>query len=184
MFNLLLNIDQSVTLFFYKLFSHNVFFDIFFSFFSFLGSTVFVWLIIIFLVVFFEEKAHPGISKNDKKFIVIFTLTIFLSFLTSEVILKNIFQRPRPFSQIKNLKLKIKNYPSDFSFPSGHATIAFATATTLSFFDKKRKWFYYFLASLIAYSRLYLGVHYFFDVVIGGIIGTMISRIILKKLKT
>ncbi len=184
MLNLLLNIDKSLTLFFHNLFPHNIFFDTIFSFFSVIGSAAFIWITIILLVVFFEEKAHPSISKQDKKFIIIFTLTIFLSFLTSEVILKNIFKRPRPFLQIKNLKLKIKNYPSDFSFPSGHATIAFATATTLSFFNKKRKWFYYFLAFLIAYSRLYLGVHYFFDVVVGAVIGVMISRIILKKLKT
>lgn len=182
MINQIINFDTQITLFLKNLFPHNLFFDGVFSFFSFIGSTAIIWLLIIFLVVFFEEKAHPGISKKDKKFIIIFSLTIFLSFLISEVILKNIFRRPRPISTgFNRFQLVLTNYPKDFSFPSGHTTIAFAAAACLSFFDKKRKWLYYMLATLIAYSRIYLGVHYFLDVIAGGIIGTIIAQILLIK---
>ncbi len=184
MFNSAIIIDQKITFCLYNLFPDNIFLRNFFSFFSFIGSAAFIWIVFLILIVFIEEKAHPGISKKDKEFIIIFTLTIFFSFLTTEVFLKNLIRRPRPFYQIQNLKLKIQNYPQDFSFPSGHSTIAFAAATTLSFFNKKRRFIYFTIASLIAYSRLYLGVHYFFDVLVGGIVGMIISKIILnfKKL--
>ncbi|MFA6513419.1 MAG: phosphatase PAP2 family protein, partial [Patescibacteria group bacterium] len=52
-------------------------------------------------------------------------------------------------------------------------------ATILAYFDKKRRWFYYIIAVLISYSRIYLGCHYFLDVVAGTILGFVISKIIL-----
>ena len=61
---------------------------------------------------------------------------------------------------------------------------AFAAATVLSFFDKKRRWFYYTVAMLISYSRIYLGCHYFFDVIVGAIIGYIISQLLLFFLYT
>lgn len=183
MIDKIVKFDIQITTFLKNLFPHNLFFGAIFSFFSFVGSTSILWLLIIILVLFFEEKAHPGISKRDKKFIIIFTLTIFFSFLISEVILKNIFRRPRPIStDFNQFQRVLTNYPKDFSFPSGHSTIAFAAAACLSFFDKKRKWLYYLLAFLIAYSRIYLGVHYFLDVVAGVIIGILISNLINKFL--
>ncbi|MGB9883632.1 MAG: phosphatase PAP2 family protein [Microgenomates group bacterium] len=180
MLSLLIYLDKQLTIFLNHLLPDNIFLHNFFSFFSFIGTSIFIWVIFLILIVFFEEKAHPGISKKDKKFIIIFTLTIFFSFLTTEVFLKNLIRRPRPFYQIQNLKLKIQNYPKDFSFPSGHSTIVFAAATILSFFDKKRRFIYFTIASIVAYSRLYLGVHYFLDIVGGGIIGILIGNFIYK----
>ncbi|GAB4219405.1 MAG: phosphatase PAP2 family protein [Candidatus Microgenomates bacterium] len=183
MIDKIVKFDTQITIFLKNLFPHNLFFDTFFSFFSFVGSASILWLLIILIVLFFEEKAHPGISKRDKKFIIIFTLTIFFSFLISEIVLKNIFRRPRPIStDFNQFQLIPTNYLKDFSFPSGHATIAFASATCLSFFDKKRRGLYYFFSTLIAYSRLYLSAHYFLDVVTGAIIGILISNLINRFL--
>lgn len=169
--------DINLTLFFKNLIPQNSFFSTVFSFFSLQGGSIFIWILIVVFVVFLEEKKYPGISKKDKKFLFLFFLVLFLSFFSSEIILKNIFQRPRPIIN------QIMPISKSYSFPSSHSTIAFALATTLSFFDKKRKSFYYFLASIIAYSRLYLGVHYFFDVLAGAIIGIFISKIIKNKIK-
>lgn len=172
--NSLLSLDQSVTLFLKNLISHNVFFDYFFSFFSLKGSSILIWILIIVGVAILEEKRYPGISKKDKKFIVFFSLSFILTTLIVEFPLKNIFERARPIVS------QIYQCPIDYSFPSGHAATAFAAATILTYFDKKRRWFYYTIAILISFSRIYLGCHYFLDVIIGAMIGYLISRLLFK----
>ena len=67
-----------------------------------------------------------------------------------------------------------------YSFPSNHAANSFVFATVLSYFYEKNKTFLYILASAIAFSRVYVGVHYPLDIVSGAIIGYIISWIILS----
>jgi undecaprenyl-diphosphatase len=178
----LLSLDYFITNLLNKLIPHNIFFDYFFSFFSLKGSSILIWLLVILLSVILEERKNPKISKRDKKFIILFSLSFLITFFVSDIFLKNIFLRPRPqlISTNFNLFQFISNScPTDFSFPSAHAATAFAAATVLTFFDKKRKWFYYTVALLISYSRIYLGCHYFFDVIAGAIIGYIISQALL-----
>lgn len=184
----LLRFDYFLTDLLNKLIPHNVFFDYFFSFFSLKGASILVWLLVIVIVAILEERKNPGISKQDKKFIILFSLSFLLTAILSDIILKNIFIRPRPFSadyllpiQPTRLIQPILTCPLNFSFPSTHAATAFAVATVLTFFDKKRRWFYYLTAIIISYSRIYLGCHYFFDVLSGSIIGYTISKLILKN---
>jgi len=172
--NSLLSLDQSVSLFLKNFIPHNIYFDNFFSFFSLKGSSILIWILVIVAVAILEERKYPGISKKDKKFLVLFSLSFLLTTLIVEYILKNIFERVRPIAT------QIYQCPTDYSFPSGHAATAFAAATILSFFDKKRRWFYYTIAVLISFSRIYLGCHYFLDVLIGVIIGYFLSKILLK----
>jgi len=67
-----------------------------------------------------------------------------------------------------------------YSFPSNHAANSFVFATVLSYFYEKNKIPLYVLASAIAFSRVYVGVHYPLDIVFGSIIGYIISWIILS----
>lgn len=187
MISQLLYLDNKLTLILQNLFPHNRLFDFFFSFFSLAGVSVFIWIIILILAIIFEETKHPGISRRDKKFIIIFTLSFLITGFLVNIILKNLIARPRPFFQKKlispnlNKSQLISTYcPTDFSFPSAHASASFAAATVLSAFDKKRKWFYYITAVLISYSRIYLGCHFFTDVLSGGLIGYFISKIIVQ----
>ncbi len=178
-----MNLDYTLTNFLAKLIPHIPFLNYFFSFFSLKGSSILIWILVIIGVTILEERKNPGISKRDKKFIILFSISFFLTFLLTDIILKNIFFRPRPMlSDFVRLYPISSNFicPSNFSFPSGHAATAFAAATVLTFFDKKRRWFYYMVAILISYSRIYLGCHYFFDVGVGGILGYMISSLILR----
>lgn len=162
--------DTYFTAFIFNL-PHNFIFDSFFGFFSFLGKAAFVWIIIFLYLIIFEEK-------KDKQFIIYFVVTLLISGLMI-VTFKNLVKRPRPLNEIKNLKLEIKNYPSDYSFPSGHALSAFAAATILAFFNKKRRKIFYSIAILIAFSRVYLGYHYVSDIIGGAIMGWFISRVTL-----
>jgi len=175
-----MNLDYFLTNFFSKLLPHNQFFDSFFAFFSLKGSSILIWILVILIAAILEERKNPGISKRDKKFIIIFSLSFLLTAFLSDIVLKYIFLRPRPFPLLPTpYTLHPFICPTDFSFPSAHAATAFASATVLTFFDRKRSWFYYIIAVLISYSRIYLGCHYFADVFLGAILGYLISKIIL-----
>jgi membrane-associated phospholipid phosphatase len=93
--------------------------------------------------------------------------------------LKISFERERPFTTYPNEITKHTGAGS-FSFPSGHTSMAFATATSLSLICPK--WYVivpsYLWASGVAYSRMYLGVHYPSDVLAGALIGSGISLLV------
>ncbi|MFA8450650.1 MAG: phosphatase PAP2 family protein [Bacteroidales bacterium] len=120
-------------------------------------------------------------------------MTTFTSALFFKDILKLIFTRPRPFVTydfINNLAA-----PTNFSFPSGHTTSAFAAAFIFSFLFPRQKilcGLFFIWAIIVAYSRPYMGVHYFTDVLGGifyvlfysGLIYYGCSKTILKKAKS
>ncbi len=86
--------------------------------------------------------------------------------------LKISVDRPRPYVKYPELIYK-KGTGGRFSFPSGHTTNAFATATSLSLAFPR--WYVivpaYSYAIAIGYSRMYLGMHYPSDVIVGALIG-------------
>jgi undecaprenyl-diphosphatase len=65
--------------------------------------------------------------------------------------------------------------PHDGSFPSGHATTSFACATMLAFSAPRAAPAFFVLAAAIAWSRVYVGVHYPLDVLGGAVLGVLIS---------
>lgn len=69
--------------------------------------------------------------------------------------------------------------PHSHSFPSGHAATAFAGATVLSYLVPRAAPAFFALAAAIAYSRLYVGVHYPLDVVGGAVIGVATALLLL-----
>jgi undecaprenyl-diphosphatase len=68
--------------------------------------------------------------------------------------------------------------PHDGSFPSGHATASFACATMLAFYAPRAAPALFLLAAAIAWSRVYVGVHYPLDVLGGAVLGVLISIVL------
>jgi undecaprenyl-diphosphatase len=107
---------------------------------------------------------------------------LLLTTLLGEGIIKHLVQRQRPYNHIDSLNLLISE-PMTYSFPSGHTGSSFAAATVLgSRMHKLAPWVFSF-AVIIAFSRLYLMVHYATDVLAGAALGTLCAVFILRIYK-
>jgi membrane-associated phospholipid phosphatase len=131
-----------------------------------------------------------GVIRKDKVMTMnsyeLITSTIVGSVLTTTM--KFSFDRSRPFVTYPNDITKYTKAGSK-SFPSGHTSMAFATATSISLMYPK--WYIiapsFLWASSIGYSRMYLGVHYPSDVLAGALLGAGSSigtHYLFKYLKT
>ncbi|MGB9701918.1 MAG: phosphatase PAP2 family protein [Candidatus Kapaibacteriota bacterium] len=130
--------------------------------------------IYLFLILFL-------IVKYKKKGVIIVLLLIIavgLTDLISSHIIKEIFQRLRPCWTQTEIHLLVP-CGAGKSFPSSHAANNFALAYILSYFFKQNKWIFYILATLVAYSRVAVGVHYPSDVIGGALLGLFISYSII-----
>lgn len=68
----------------------------------------------------------------------------------------------------------------DPSFPSGHTSASFAAATALYAIDRRWGIAAYFFAVLMGFSRLYLGVHFPTDVLVGAVIGVLLAKLVIR----
>ena len=99
--------------------------------------------------------------------------------LITNVCLKNLVARTRPYEVVEGLVPLIRK-PTDYSFPSGHTCASFACTLVLyRILPKKYGVPAVLLAALIAFSRLYVGVHYPTDVLGGLAVGIFSSCLVL-----
>lgn len=166
--NYLLNIDNSI-LNFFSVVIKNKFFDVIMPFASNINNNGEVWIIIAIILLF---------NKNiDVKTLGISMLiALALGFLLGEVVLKNVIGRVRPVSAAYNYSFIITP-PKSFSFPSGHTTSSFAAFGVCLFKKAKYRYLALALAILIAFSRIYLHVHYPSDVLGGIILGILSAKV-------
>lgn len=96
--------------------------------------------------------------------------------------LKFLIQRQRPLYFLE-MASKLSKGPGEIldpSFPSGHALYAFMMATLLATWFPRYRIILYIAAGFIAWTRIYLGVHFPTDVIVGGLLGYGITRLFLR----
>ncbi len=133
------------------------------SFMIFLNHTVILFIISTTLII---SLAYYRKNKN----LILLIISFLFSLLLSEI-LKYIFMRPRP-----QLMLIKETSPS---FPSNHSTIVFSTVPIINKIFLNFRIIWVIFAFLIAFSRLYLGVHYLSDIIAGSLLGYSISNLVL-----
>ena len=181
MFEEILNFDKNLFLFLNNLGSNN--FDILWTIFSskYLNITFFS-----FLFFFFIKKK----GMNYFIYLLFFSLIIILITDQSSNFFKNITQRLRPChdDEIKNSVRIVNDYCGGlYSFFSAHASNTLALAFLYSFlfneYNNKIKYLIYGYSILVAYSRIYLGVHFPLDVIFGSFYGIFIGYLLINFLK-
>lgn len=133
---------------------------------TFLGDLGWFWIALGIILLIPQKTRSIGI---------VVLISLLIDILVTNVALKNIIARPRPFN-INNTLIPLIPKPHDFSFPSGHTAASFASAFVYyRMAPKKYGVAALVLAALIGLSRLYLGVHYPSDVIGGFFIGWICS---------
>lgn len=155
---------------FVQTYFHNPVTDTIFPIITYLGEAGMIWILIGVTLLFFKKTRLCGF---------LLLVAMLGGFLTGEVFLKNVICRPRPCHDFPNYVSMLIPIPGSYSFPSGHSASSFAAATVLFYHFKKWGIAAYVLAFLIAFSRIFLFVHYPTDVLAGTALGFTFAAITL-----
>jgi undecaprenyl-diphosphatase len=115
-----------------------------------------------------------AIRSGDPQFAVRFSAAMGVESFLTNVVVKSVFQRFRPHRPVDAPLLFGVRRPVTSSFPSGHATAAFCAASLLADGSPAAP-AWYALASLVAASRVYVGLHHASDVVAGAALGVALG---------
>lgn len=141
-----------------------------FKFITLLGEMGAIWVITAVTLFFFKKTRKCG---------VYILVALLGSLIINDLIFKNLISRPRPFTVNEDLVKFIESIglelPTSYSFPSGHSFSSFACATMITLVFGKKGAFSYILASLIAISRVFIGVHYVTDIMAGMLLGALVA---------
>lgn len=174
-------------------FGHNLhqsaggFLDTFFGLITRLGDGGIFFIILGVIFLLFKKTRKAGLGM---------LLALLIGALFTNLVLKELVARPRPYVDESNIFhqwwLDVGHgIESEFSFPSGHTTASFAAmGAFFAFLNKKWSWLGLVLATLIAFSRIYIVVHYPSDILGGIVVGVasaviayFITNAISKKIK-
>lgn len=133
---------------------------------TFLGAAGWFWLALAVILLIPQRTRKAGFTA---------LLSMGIGALLTNVFLKNAVSRIRPYDAVEAIVPLVEKL-SDYSFPSGHTCASFASAFVYyRLLPRKYGVMTMVLAVLIAFSRLYLGVHYPTDVLGGFLIGVLSS---------
>ncbi len=137
-------------------------------FFTKLGEFGLVWLLTGITLIFFRKYRKYG---------VMLMISSASAFIIGEFLIKNIVCRMRPCFMVSGIEL-ILDAPNSFSFPSSHASTAFASSWILLKMNKKIGIASIVVAVLISFSRVYLFAHYPTDILGGALLGILCAQMV------
>ena len=129
------------------------------------GDEGIFWIIVAVVLICIPKTRKAGLSMG---------LAMLAGWIVGNMFLKNAVARLRPYDVQEGVTLLIDRL-SSYSFPSGHTLVSFEAATALTLHYRKWGIAALVLAVLVAFSRLYLFVHYPTDVLGGSILGIAIG---------
>lgn len=133
-----------------------------------LGNSGIIWIITALVLLATKKYRRGGLAL---------AVGLIAMLVIGNLTLKPLIARTRPFELVEGIELLI-SAPSGFSFPSGHTMSSVVAASILTMIDKRFGYAAIPLAALIAFSRLYLYVHFLTDVLGGIFIGAIISIVV------
>ena len=151
---------------------HNRFTDFLFPLLSRIGNAGAVWL---------SAAICLGYHRRTRGMAFALFFSLALAHIVSQI-LKPVIGRPRPFISFPGKRLLIHT-PGGYSCPSGHSASSFAAATALWTFSDRLGTAAFVLAVLIAFSRIFLFVHYPSDTLAGALLGVLCATFILYLYK-
>jgi undecaprenyl-diphosphatase len=132
--------------------------------------TVWIPLFLIFILLFFRK-----FQKREAWYMIITVLALVLFIITVTDLTKEIVGRLRPNNDPElNTFIRILRSPKGYSFFSGHASSSFAITTLVFLFLRKHvrwSWVFFVWPLLFSMSRIYVGVHFPIDIMVGGCVG-------------
>lgn len=138
-----------------------------------LGDGGVLWILVALAFVF------NGSSRAVGEMII---AALILTTILGEGIIKHLIRRTRPFVNGIEEKLLIVK-PLTYSFPSGHTSSSFAAAGVLFAVHSRLALMAVVFAALIAFSRIYLNVHYPTDVFIGVLLGLFCAHVVVSSFR-
>ena len=141
---------------------------------SFLGKGAILWILIAAVCIIFKKTRGLGITL---------AIDIAANYIAGNLIIKNIVNRIRPCILNNTAELLVST-PHDASFPSGHTMFAFGAATIIFMHNKWYGLAAYIFACLMAFSRVYLYVHFPTDVCFGAVLGICLALVVYKARKS
>lgn len=140
------------------------------------------WIPLYMFLIFIIFKNNR--LKTSIWYVVFILISVGLADFVASGLMKPFFMRLRPcYEPLVSSQMHIvKDCGGQFGFVSSHASTSFALAFSFSALIKKYRLlnvFLWFWAFLVAYSRVYVGVHYPFDIFFGAIIGCFLSYLVI-----
>lgn len=134
------------------------------------------WIPLFLLFFILLVKKYP---KKEALFATLTTLGLIFFIVVATDLTKEFVARLRPNNDKEiNALIRILKSPTGYSFFSGHASSSFSITTLMVLFLRKKikwVWLFYLWPFLFAFSRIYVGVHFPIDIIVGALVGVLSS---------